>query len=204
MKAIAQLFSILFHPLLVPTYCFLFLIMSNGYMFGHINSAEGMRLLMVGFINTFLFPVFCIFLMKMLGFIDDYELRDRRQRVLPYMAVSFFFIWSYLALRKAFNYELLSDVMLGAGIAVSAALVVNILMYKISLHTIGMGGLFALVVFTIIAGIPIYNMTWILIAVILIAGIVGSSRLFLKAHDNKEVFSGYALGFFCMFIAFLF
>jgi hypothetical protein len=37
--------------------------------------------------------------------------------------------------------------------------------------------------------------------VILLAGIVGTARLALNAHDNAEVYSGYVIGIGCQLFA---
>ncbi len=195
----ARLFTYVFHPLLVPSMCVAFLMYTNPYRF--VNESGTLMLFMV--INTVFFPVVCLSLMRLLGFIDSFDVKDRRKRVLPYMAVSFFFIWSYFALRTEFRHEILSDIMLGASIAVNVSLFINVLFYKISLHTVGMGGMVALLVFSIMARIPMYDTSLFLFAGILAAGAVGTSRLLLNAHTTREIFGGYSVGFFCMFFAFL-
>ncbi len=199
MKLLARLFTYIFHPLLVPSICVYYLLLSNPYKF--VNESSTLMLFMV--INTVFFPVVCLSLMRLLGFIDSFDVKDRRKRVLPYMAVSFFFIWSYFALRTEFRHEILSDIMLGASIAVNVSLFVNVLFYKISLHTVGMGGMVALLIFSIMARVPIFDASYFLYAGILAAGLVGSSRLILNAHTPREIFGGYSVGFFCMFLAFL-
>jgi len=173
-------------------------------MFGSPTTPQGAQLLASTFLNSFLLPTIFIVLMRLLGFIDDFQLEDRRQRVLPFMAVSFFFLWAYIAFKQAFSIEILSDVMLGAGIAVCVALVITVLFYKISIHTIGMGGLVALVFYSILVGIPTHNITWFFCLLILSAGLVGTARLLLDAHVEREVLGGYLVGFCCMFVVFLF
>ena len=39
------------------------------------------------------------------------------------------------------------------------------------------------------------------IAVLLIAGLLGTSRIFLKRHTPMQVYAGFSLGFMCTFVA---
>ena len=86
---------------------------------------------------------------------------------------------------------------------------------KISLHAAGVGGLVALVALTKITfgysqaqiGIPggvnvVLPLDYILYAVILIAGFVCTSRMILKAHNLKEVYMGFIVGFASILISY--
>ncbi|MBK8663664.1 MAG: hypothetical protein IPN18_18460 [Ignavibacteriales bacterium] len=46
------------------------------------------------------------------------------------------------------------------------------------------------------------NLYLLILISIVIAGVVGSARLFLKAHTREQVYSGYLLGFLSQLIAF--
>jgi len=80
-------------------------------------------------------------------------------------------------------------------------LVVTSVFSKISLHTIGMGGLFAIALFSV--NIAVKDVSLILFLTIFIAGLVGTARMYLDAHNLKEVYNGYLVGFLSMFFAFL-
>jgi len=48
---------------------------------------------------------------------------------------------------------------------------------KISLHTVGIGGFLAMVIFTMVnTSVPLYDLRPILLGVIILAGLVGSAR----------------------------
>ena len=82
--------------------------------------------------------------------------------------------------------------MLGGLITLLITLLITI-RFKISIHMVGMGGLMALIIF-----ISFYlkvNLSFYLILAVLIAGITGTARLQLKAHNPVEVYSGFILGF---------
>ena len=77
-----------------------------------------------------------------------------------------------------------------------------------------MGGLVAMVVLTLFLfsydtfslntawfGVLYFNMTAVLLAVLLAAGLVGTARLALRAHEPMEVYGGFAVGVMAQLIA---
>ena len=105
---------------------------------------------------------------------------------------------------------------LGATIALFMAFFINIFS-KISTHTAGMGGLIGMVVITMLLysydsftvntnlfGAFEMTMNTVLMIVILLAGMVGTARLILDAHTNKELYMGFFVGIFSQFVALLY
>ncbi len=201
MKILSKLISFIFHPIFVPTYAILFLVWSNPYEFGQFGSYDSFFILQTAILYSILYPLFVVVLLRLLDFIDNYEMRDRKNRILVFIPTSFFFWWTFIVYLKSDYSEVLSDVMLGATISISIALVITSVFSKISLHTIGMGGLFAIALFSV--NIAVKDVTVFLFAAIFIAGLVGTCRMYLKAHNLQEVYNGYLVGFLSMFFAFL-
>jgi membrane-associated phospholipid phosphatase len=54
------------------------------------------------------------------------------------------------------------------------------------------------------SGVFEISMLHLLMAVIVVAGAVGTARLLLKAHEPSDVFGGYFIGFVAQFFAFAF
>ncbi len=71
---------------------------------------------------------------------------------------------------------------------------------KVSAHANGMGSLLGVVIGLLF--LSNRNIELLLFIVLLLSGAVLSSRLYLKAHTQKEVWFGYFLGFFTQLIAF--
>ena len=107
----------------------------------------------------------------------------------------------------------LSITFLGATIALWVAFIIN-LFTKVSVHTVGVGGLLGMIVlgmyhfeyteFYLNLGSLGYfhiQMKILLMVIIVIAGLVGTARLLLKAHTTEQVYLGYFIGFACQFIA---
>jgi hypothetical protein len=192
-KAIAYLF----HPLLLPTYATLILVYANPYAFASVEGG-GYSILKIIFPLTFGYPVFTVVLMKALNFVDDIHLPDQKQRFMPYIAVMIFYIWTFLVVRKYQMPDEICWMMLGSTLAVVLAFVANAF-FKISIHTVGAACLVAVAISAAAnALMPLIGMS---VMAIIVAGLVGSCRLFLNAHQKDEVYMGYAVGFMGMMAA---
>jgi hypothetical protein len=212
----AQVLSVLTHPLLIPTYMLALLILVNPYLFGvnHIGDPVSKLLILRIFISTFFLPIVAIALMKMLGLIETLEMTDRRERIGPYIITGIFYLWLFRNILD--NPQIptaFASFMLGAVIGLFLAFFINIFS-KISAHAVGMGGMVAMVVITMFLfsydtftiysnwlGALQFNMTVVLLLVILMAGMVGTARLGLKAHHPSEVYGGFFVGFVSQLIA---
>ena len=75
------------------------------------------------------------------------------------------------------------------------------LFWKISTHTAAIGGVAgALIAFS---GIFSYNPVWWLCIIIIVAGLLGTSRMILRQHSLSQVVAGFLLGFVLSFIVIL-
>lgn len=197
MRLFFQICSIILHPIFVPLYAVMLLQYANPYMFGVQGTYDYKFILGTVLFNAMFFPLVTMLLMKALGFIDSFELRDRKERIFVLIAACVFYIWTFnVFIRTEYN-EVLSDLMLGASIGVSLALVIHAIYQRISWHTLGMGGLVAISIYTA----RILALTDILPFVALIilgAGLAGTARLGLQAHTPQEIWKGYMYGFLCM------
>jgi hypothetical protein len=197
MKFIAKFLSFLFHPLLLPTYATIIIVMANPYWFGSYKQGQ-FALLSIVTLLTFFFPVITVLLMKALDFVDDIYLRDQKQRFMPFIAIMVYYIWAFMVLRSQQLPTLILWMMLGSCMAVVFAFIANIVM-KISLHALGMGCLVAVIIKCVM--ISYSNMIPLMLFIIFMAGIIGSVRLYLKEHEPQEIFMGYLVGFIGMMVS---
>lgn len=186
----------------------------NPYSF--VVQGEKMKFLLIFnvFILTVFFPMFSIFMMKMLDFIKSYEMKDKSERIAPLVTTGVFYLWLFINLKDNSNIPVaLTFFILGSTIGLFLALMLNSFT-KISLHTVGMGGLLAGMCFiryffvyeSFFLELPFgtyqISSNLVLIIIMIIAGLVGTSRLLLKAHDEFDVYGGYIVGVFSMIVAF--
>ena len=217
LRTIAYFFSFFFHPLLILTYMLVILLLVNPYLFGVNNISENKVLIVLVFLSTFFIPAFSVLMMKFLGLIDSLEMKTKNERIGPYIATGIFYLWMFRNLLDNPNIPLAYKIfVLGATIGLFVAFFFNIFT-KVSMHALGMGGLVAMTLITMLMfsydsftveianmgsyDIPIYAL---FMGVIIIAGMVSTSRLILDAHDLKDIYGGFVIGFGTQFLAFPF
>lgn len=204
MKSLAKFISIVFHPIFMPVYMAFMIVEFNPthfpLLFGkHYNIILGMlTMLMVGF------PLISMAIMRGLGMIKSFELAGPRERFIPMIAVGTFYLWAFVMYKPTSKMvfaqdPLLANMILGCVIGVFMAFFFNSF-YKISFHAIAAGGLVALVMN--LMPVSTYNLAPLFILSIVVAGLIASSRLILKAHQPKEVYMGLLAGYFSMFFAY--
>ncbi len=123
---------------------------------------------------------------------------DKKQRFYPFLITAICNgAFTYKIFQAGMPYYL---VMPFLGITGSIAILTFItLKFKISAHMTGMGGIVAIFLIS-----PLFYATIspiLLPLSILIAGIVGTSRLILEEHTLVEIASGFLLGFSCLFVS---
>lgn len=214
-RTLAHFFSTLGHPLLVPTYALLLLLLINPYAFGVSSPADAKAVLLLVYVFTTsaLIPGIGIAVMKPLGFVKSLESPDRQDRTGPYIITGVFYLWLYKNMSSGGQAPPLYAVcVLGATISLFLAFFVNIFT-KISAHATGMGGLVGMLLLTnyvwpgATLSIPVFggalqmSLFLALVAMIVLAGLVGSARLVLKAHVPMDLWQGYLVGFSAVWIA---
>lgn len=216
MRIAAQIISIIFHPLLILTYMLILLLMVNPYLFGvnSVSDKESIKFILTVFFSTFLIPSFAIFLMWRLKLITSLEMRDKQDRIVPFIATGVFYLW---VLRSVFADPNIPTAFLiaalGTTIGLFSCFIIN-LFFKVSLHAVGIGGLIGMILiimwlysygsFTLnipIIGVCEISINLVLMLSVLIAGLVGTSRLLLNAHTSKELYIGFLLGALTQFIS---
>ncbi len=213
----ARIISILFHPLLMVTYMLLLLLVINPYQFGVNTILEQWKLVVMVFLSTFAMPIFAVFMMKSLNMVKSMQLEDRYERIGPYILTGVFYLWMFINFRSnPLIPKPMVIMMLGATIALFLAFFFNNFS-KISAHAAGMGGLVGMAIinsvffnfdtFTLnfgLLGVYEISTNFVLMAMIVLAGIVCTTRLLLGAHTEKQLYFGFAIGFAAQFIAMLF
>ena len=198
-QRVGQLLSYLLHPLFLP------LLMGWWLLYQHpvypllANAEQRIRwVAMLGVVTLFL-PAFVVFLLWRLQFISNVYLRSQRERIIPLNVCILFYFWAYYVLRNLEGVPpALVQWSLGVFIASAAALFTNIF-FKISLHTLGFGGLVGFVAWQTAtdAHWPPALLPWVLI----VAGLAGTARLACQAHKPGEVYAGYLAGVICQVAA---
>ncbi|MFN4233705.1 MAG: phosphatase PAP2 family protein [Bacteroidia bacterium] len=194
---LAKIISYLFHPIFMPFIGSLIILHSNNYFSYSLPSEFKNIVLGLIFLNTALVPALISYYMLKKGWISSLQMHQTHERRIPYLLTAVFYMITYFILQKAPLPPMLMLMILGASLAVVICLVIN-LVWKISAHMVGIGGLLGAIM-----GISIRFKTDMLIFImflIFISGLVASSRLRLNAHNPLQVFIGFLIGFLSEFL----
>ena len=196
MKSISHVISTVFQPLLMPTYGVMLLFMYT--YFGVAYSNRFWHIVTPVMLFSFVIPGLLIYMLLRIGLISDLSLKVRKERFYPY----FITLLSYSAM-VIFYYKTQMPVwflmMMAGSIAIMIIAILITLVWKISAHMFGVGGLVGGVM-SVCYYIEHSNPYWLFIGLFILAGSIGTSRLILKRHTLAQVIAGFLLGFSVAFL----
>ncbi len=171
----ANVISYVFHPLFIPTYIFLFLVVEFPYEFANVTDWKLKMKIFGVFWMTAFFPAFAVFLMWRLKMSESIFLRTQKERIIPYFITMFFYWWMYyLSKNMTDQPEVLKFFYFGIFWTTIIGVIINNFI-KISLHTIAAGSAtMALILFSF------YYETNLGIAIsisVILCGVIASARL---------------------------
>lgn len=195
MKLLANIISIIYHPLLMVTYG---VIMALCYTYLIFYPVEVKQYLLGGvFLSTALIPGLFIYLLIKIGGASDLELTNRRERLVPYMIIILSnFTCLFLLVRMRVP-DWLIQLSMGVCMALFISLCINFY-WKISAHTLGVGGLLGAVMG--MSKVYMLNPWPMFVFLLLSGGMVGTSRIILGKHTPRQVYAGFCLGFVCTYL----
>jgi hypothetical protein len=200
-KSLANLISIVFHPLLSSTYLFSAFVLIDPMIAlppGYTRVAQWLIVLIV-WITTFAIPALSLALLKYTGSITSLKLEDRKERLLPFFYITVFYgFTAYYFSRQMLVTEVTSGIFILTAVMIMVAGIITFF-WKISIHSLSMGGVTG-ILFVVSAVQGESQASYLFYAVIIISGLVLSARLRLQAHTPAQVYSGFVLGLFVSFM----
>lgn len=192
-----KIISAVLHPIVMPTVGVLIYLIITP-----INIPKNWQhsLVSIVFFVTYIVPTLMLIFLKYTRNIKSTELLTIQERKVPvlFMIILFFMIgdsfYKHVAIRDL-SY-------LFYGVSLGLAVIYFFLYYnlKISLHLVSMGS--AVGFFFVFQFIYHLNILPIISVLLILSGLLSSSRLYLKAHTYKEVYIGFFIGFFSQFLVF--
>ena len=188
----ARFISILFHPVFVPAMIYAFLLVcSPDLLFGVPAKTQAWWLVIISYI-TITFPLLVVFLLWRLKFIDSMLMQGTNERYGPLIASMLFYFWTFWLFHHQFQAPMLLQSFLLGVFLTTVFLFLATIFFKLSLHAGAWG---SVVVFAVICMFHRIHLSAILtIFSVLVAGLVGTSRLYLQAHEKRQLYSGYIVG----------
>tara|TARA_B100000767_G_scaffold266692_1_gene284429 strand:- start:3017 stop:3577 length:561 start_codon:yes stop_codon:yes gene_type:complete len=162
-----------------------------------------LQLIVLGlvFTLTYLVPLLMLLLLKKFRFIKDFQVSTIKERRFPiiFMMLLLYFLGNSIIQIPAIRN--LGILFFGTSLSLTCIYVLFSLKLKSSLHLVSMGNMIGF--FLIMTNINSLSMLPIIILLILLSGILASSRMYLKAHTPIELLIGFSLGIICQFIVFI-
>jgi hypothetical protein len=148
------------------------------------------------FLMTFILPALNIGFFRMFGTISSFQMKTRRERILPFTFISVLYcVVTYLFYTKTrvslednlFRLLLIIDCL------VVFATVITVF-YKVSIHSLGICGMLG-IIFPLNTMANSHILFYPTLITLVLAGVVMSARLKLNAHTPREVLVGAVTGF---------
>ncbi len=214
-RYLAQAVSYVFHPLFLFYYLILMVYWVNPFAFRVTEHKDKVVFMVMALVILVILPIIATLMMRGLGLIKSIHTEDKTERIGPMIATIICYVWFYVNIYQNPTLpEQLSIIGLGGAISLCLAFFINNFS-KISLHATGAGAFLTGMVILLLSyaaprliidfgGLGIYTIAPLMVLMIsvLIAGMVGTSRLLLGAHRPVDIYGGYLVGFMSMIIAY--
>lgn len=174
------------HPIFMFFYIFVYLFYTTDLFYGVQQIYKIWHIMLYLFINSILIPLILIFFFE-----KDFNIEDRRRRNLPYLIMLVIYILIYVFFQNFLFPAIIKKFLLSIAIGIAVLFLMNSL-FKISMHTTSAGASIALFLYLYSQNTSVFFLP--LMATFVIAGIMGSSRLYLKVHTRIELYIGYLVG----------
>ena len=182
--------STILHPIVVPT---LGVLLYFSFVAQSIEPNEQMLLLGLVFGITYIIPVLALIILKSLGLIRSFQVTTIRERRMPVLLMTLLFYLLGNTLGQFTTFKDLALLFYGTSFSLLCSYLLFALDLKSSLHLLSMGS--ALGFFLAVMNIYALSLLPVVMVMILLTGLVASSRLYLNAHTPKELVSGFSVGF---------
>jgi len=194
----AKVLSVMFTPFYLPILGLMIL-----FIFSYLSLLPltyKLFLLLMFYLFTILLPTALIRFYRRYQGWTLIELGSRERRVIPYIISIFSYLVCYYIMTITHVPHFMGSILIAALVIQIACAMIN-LFVKISTHTAAIGGVTgSLLAFSVIFA---FNPVWWLCITLLLAGMVGTSRMILRQHSLHQVVLGYLAGVLCSFVSVL-
>jgi len=197
LKSCCKIVAIILHPLLIPTIIFAVVVYFTTGIIGNLNDNQKNTFILLIFVSTFLVPLMVVILQLLFKNNEiswkSLIIENNKDRVEPFLIVSI--IYGILAFYTWQNWRSNEIIAIVLG-AISASIFLTAIIskfWKISAHSVGIGGLCGICMVLNVQYLQPRLFVAIIIA-ILFSGILLSSRIYLQAHTLAQVYLGWLLG----------
>jgi hypothetical protein len=192
---LVKISSFLFHPIFM-TIIGVFIIFNSGIYSTSIPAQFSHFVYLMVFLCNVLLPLTLIASLIIFKKIKNEIIEEKQERLVPLIFTTICFYTCYYMVSRL-SPSIIINRFLGSSVVVLAAVLIITIFWKISMHMAGVGGITGLTLFLIY----FYNADILLVLciLILITGIVSTSRLASGSHSIFQLVGGYFLGLSLVF-----
>lgn len=213
MRLIANILSVLLHPIFIPTAGVYLLFQTPTTSMSFIKSDSlyyfedefKLRLFSLLAVLTIAAPLLSMVVLKTGKVISSYRLADPKERKAPLMMILVYLIIVIVQLFIMDPNQIIPHIVKTYILSIALSIgVISLLLpvLKISIHTAALSSLTALMIVYFRNQIEYNNM--IIPSLFILIGIIGTCRLLLEEHNSLEIYTGAGLGFTSTFVLTLF
>ena len=192
----AKALSAVFSPFHLPVVGLIILFLFSYLSF--LPLGVKIYILLMVYTFTILLPTAMIRLYRRYQGWTRIQLGVKARRVVPYVISIMCYLTCYYLLTLNHASHFIGSIVMASLIIQVVCAIIN-LWWKISTHSAAIGGVTgALVAFAMIFN---FNPVWWICLLLLLAGMVGTSRIILKQHTLEQVVAGYLVGIVCAFLS---
>ncbi len=208
--------SYVFHPLFITVLglYFLFSIETRPISYDRLdalyNFPDQLKLFtyIVFGILTVIAPLLSLLIMYANKMIKILTLEKREERIYPFILISFYYLLAYIYLRTKvpidYQHPALVGFLFGVLVLFVTCFIINFFV-KVSLHAASIFGFAGMLMGYSQTQLAVYEDAgptnlFIILYVIILAGVVAAGRIYLKAHTLSEILFGAIVGFLILFM----
>ena len=184
----------------MTTYLFIAMFAVNAsIVLPYVSGAR--QVITIIFLVTFVIPVLSISFLKLTKSISSFKLEIRKERIMPFSFIAIFYgvaTWMFFAKQ---NLAGINTILLIITLMILVLTLITIF-WKISAHAMGVGGVLGFFTNFYIND-PQPHILNTIAVIVIIAGLVMSSRLKLNVHTPAQLYSGLILSFILSFVSLL-
>lgn len=192
---IAKVMSTLFMPLYAPMWVFIGL-----FLFTYLRLLPwGYKIFIISIVYVFtvFMPTVGITLFRLFKKWTHLELSHREHRHMPYVVALLSYTACLVIMTRINAAMFFRGVVMAALVSQIICVIINV-WWKVSTHMVGIGGLVgALNAFSILF---FYNPVWPFCVLLLLSGVLGTSRIILRQHSLAQVLAGFGIGYVCAMV----
>jgi len=186
---VARTLSLVFTPFYLPLISMIALFLFT-YL-GMLPWQYKMQVILGTYLFTILLPTLLIHAYRKYNGWSFFSLRVREKRMIPYVISIICYFCAYYLMRLLHLPHFMSDIMVAALFVQIVCAIVNI-WFKVSTHMAAIGGMTGgVIAFSMVMG---FNAIWWVSALIILSGMLGTSRMLLRIHTLNGIITGFLIG----------